>query len=97
MAAGAAALPASVGALADPDYTLEIAPYSLQISVKHSIKTTAYNAQVPGPLLRFKEGQPVTIDVTNHTGNEEVVHWHGLFLPPEVDGAMEEGTSMIAS
>ena len=50
---------------------------------------------MPGPLLRLKEGQPVTIDVTNQTGNSEVVHWHGLFLPPQVDGAMEEGTPPI--
>ncbi len=79
-----------------PDYSLEIAPYPLEISSKHTIKTVAYNGQVPGPLLRFTEGRPVTIDVTNHSGIEEVVHWHGLFIPPEVDGAMEEGTPPIA-
>jgi FtsP/CotA-like multicopper oxidase with cupredoxin domain len=94
-AAVSAGVPARVFALADPDYSLDIAPYSLQISGKHTIKTTAYNRQVPGPLLRLKEGQPVTIDVTNHTGEEEIVHWHGLFLPSDVDGAMEEGTPMI--
>ena len=60
-----------------------------------NIKTIAYNGQVPGPLLRLKEGRPVTIDVTNQTGDSEVVHWHGLFLPPQVDGAMEEGTPPI--
>jgi FtsP/CotA-like multicopper oxidase with cupredoxin domain len=77
------------------DYNLEIAPYSLKVSPRHTIKTTAYNAQVPGPLLRLQEGRSVTIDVTNHTAIPEVVHWHGLFLPSEVDGAMEEGTPMI--
>jgi FtsP/CotA-like multicopper oxidase with cupredoxin domain len=60
------------------------------------IKTIAYNQQIPGPLLRFKEGVPVTVDVSNHTGNDEIVHWHGLFLPSEVDGAMEEGTPHIS-
>jgi FtsP/CotA-like multicopper oxidase with cupredoxin domain len=34
------------------------------------------------PLLRLKENQPVTIEVTNHTDRPEVVHWHGLFTPP---------------
>jgi FtsP/CotA-like multicopper oxidase with cupredoxin domain len=43
----------------------------------------------------MKEGVPVTIDVANHSSSEEIVHWHGLFLPPEVDGAMEEGTPHI--
>jgi FtsP/CotA-like multicopper oxidase with cupredoxin domain len=46
-------------------------------------------------LLRLKEDQPVTVDVINRTNMSEVVHWHGLFLPPQVDGAMEEGTPSI--
>jgi FtsP/CotA-like multicopper oxidase with cupredoxin domain len=95
MAAASAALPNKARAATPADYSLDIAPYSLQISAKHSIKTIAYNQQVPGPLLRFQEGKPVTIDVTNHTTNEEIVHWHGLFLPSDLDGAMEEGTPMI--
>ena len=95
-AAISAAMPATAFGATDADYSLDIAPYSLQVSAKHSVKTIAYNQQVPGPLLRFKEGRPVTIDVTNHSGAEEVVHWHGLFLPSDVDGAMEEGTPMIA-
>ncbi len=95
-AAVSAAMPSGVFGAADADYSLDIAPYSLQISAKHSIRTAAYNQQVPGQLLRFKEGQPVTIEVANHSGGEEVVHWHGLFLAPDVDGAMEEGTPMIA-
>lgn len=95
MAAASAVVLDQAFSQADPDYKIDIAPYTLDLSPKHSIKTIAYNQQVPGPLLRFKEGQPVTIDVANHTQNEEVVHWHGLFLPPDVDGAMEEGTPMI--
>ena len=79
-----------------PDYRLNIAPVTWELSPRHTIKTVAYNGQVPGPALRFKEGRPVTIDVTNHTDRPEVVHWHGLFLPSDVDGAMEEGTQPIA-
>jgi FtsP/CotA-like multicopper oxidase with cupredoxin domain len=77
------------------DYSIDIAPYTLELSPKHHITTTAYNQQVPGPVLRFTEGKPVTIDVTNNTSSPEVVHWHGLYLPPNVDGSMEEGTPMI--
>jgi FtsP/CotA-like multicopper oxidase with cupredoxin domain len=80
---------------ASPDYTLEIAPYALQVSQHKTLKTTAYNQQVPGPLLCFTEGRPVTIDVINKSGGAEVVHWHGLFLPSNVDGAMEEGSPLI--
>ncbi len=79
-----------------PDITLDIAPYLLEASPKHRIHTIAYNGQVPGPLLRLRQGRPITVEVHNRTANPEIVHWHGLFLPPDVDGAMEEGTSMIA-
>lgn len=78
-----------------PDYRLEIAPYSLEVSRHKTTRTVAYNSQVPGPLLRFQEGKTVTIEVTNRTKNPEVVHWHGLFLPSNIDGAMEEGTPAI--
>lgn len=96
IAAASAALPRQSQSLAAADYSIDIAPYTLEISPKHSIKTIAYNQRVPGPLLRLREGQPTTIDVSNHTENEEIVHWHGLFLPPDVDGAMEEGTPMVS-
>jgi FtsP/CotA-like multicopper oxidase with cupredoxin domain len=78
------------------DFTLDIAPYLLEASPRHRFQTVAYNGQVPGPLLRMKQGRPVTIDIHNHSANPEIVHWHGLFLPVPVDGAMEEGSPMIA-
>jgi FtsP/CotA-like multicopper oxidase with cupredoxin domain len=97
LAAASASLPAVAQELAAPDYKLEIAPVSWELGPRHTVKTLAYNGQIPGPLLRFKEGQPVTIDVTNRGDREDVVHWHGLHIPPAVDGAMEEGTPMIAA
>jgi FtsP/CotA-like multicopper oxidase with cupredoxin domain len=78
------------------DYALRIAPLKLELAPGKVIDTFAYNGTVPGPLLRFREGQPVTIDVTNDTGIEDIVHWHGLYLPALADGAMEEGSPMIA-
>ena len=44
----------------------------------------------------MKQGRPVTVEVRNRTADPEIVHWHGLFLPPDTDGAMEEGSPMIA-
>jgi FtsP/CotA-like multicopper oxidase with cupredoxin domain len=91
---GAAALPAR---LLSADYTLRIAPATVEIAPRKVVKTIAYNGSVPGPLLRMKEGRPVTIEVFNDTGDAEVVHWHGLQIPSAVDGSMEEGTPMIPS
>jgi FtsP/CotA-like multicopper oxidase with cupredoxin domain len=96
MAAGAVLLGAAPQATAIPDATLEIAPYTLEASPKHSIRTIAYNGQVPGPLLRMRQGQQQTIEIRNLTADPEIVHWHGLYLPSDIDGAMEEGTPMIA-
>ncbi|HUH28758.1 multicopper oxidase domain-containing protein [Gelidibacter sp.] len=58
------------------------------------ISTTTYNGQFPGPLLRFKQGKQTTVDIYNDTTPEQF-HWHGQFLPVDVDGAAEEGTPYI--
>ena len=79
-----------------PDISLEIAPYLLEASPKHRFPTVAYNGQVPGPLFRLREGREVSVEIRNRSADPEIVHWHGLFLPSEIDGAMEEGTPMIA-
>jgi FtsP/CotA-like multicopper oxidase with cupredoxin domain len=78
------------------DYTIEIAPHSLEVAPHNFVQTIAYNGQVPGPVVRLQVDKPVTIDIRNRSKNEEIVHWHGLFVPSAVDGAMEEGTPTIA-
>ena len=78
-----------------PDYTLKIEPCTIEISPGVKIETIGYNGQVPGPLLRMREGSPVTIDVTNASKTPEIVHWHGLKIDSLNDGAMEEGSPMI--
>ncbi|MGO4883006.1 MAG: multicopper oxidase family protein [Bryobacteraceae bacterium] len=80
---------------AGADVTLRIAPVELEIAPRRIIKTIGYNGSVPGPLLRWREGRQVTVDIHNDTSTAEVVHWHGLFTPTESDGAMEEGTPMV--
>jgi FtsP/CotA-like multicopper oxidase with cupredoxin domain len=77
------------------DATLRISPVEIEIAPGKSIKTTGYNGSAPGPVLRFREGQRVTVDVFNDTKEPELVHWHGLFLPSDVDGSVEEGTPLI--
>ena len=77
------------------DYTLTIAVKPVELAPNRIISTTTYNGQFPGPLLRFKEGTPVTIDIHNQTDTPEQLHWHGQFLPTDVDGAAEEGTPFI--
>jgi FtsP/CotA-like multicopper oxidase with cupredoxin domain len=77
------------------DFTLRIAPVAVEIAPSHFVSTIAYNGSSPGPILRMREGRPVTVDVINDTDAAELVHWHGLFLPANIDGAEEEGTPPI--
>ena len=77
------------------DITLHISPVEIEVAPRKIIKTTGYNGSAPGPVLRLREGQPVTVDVFNETKTPELVHWHGLFIPSEVDGSEEEGTPMV--
>jgi FtsP/CotA-like multicopper oxidase with cupredoxin domain len=77
------------------DYSLHIKNSPIEIAPKRIISATAYNGQFPGPLLRMKAGQQVTIDLYNDTDTPEQLHWHGQQVPVEVDGAAEEGTPFI--
>jgi FtsP/CotA-like multicopper oxidase with cupredoxin domain len=81
---------------AKADYTVEIANGLAEIGPSQIISTTLYNGQFPGPLLRFKEGQPVTVDIVNKTDHPELLHWHGQKIPSDVDGAEEEGSRVVA-
>jgi FtsP/CotA-like multicopper oxidase with cupredoxin domain len=46
----------------------------------------AVNGTLPAPLIRLREGQDLTIHVTNHLDEDTSIHWHGLLLPFEMDG-----------
>jgi len=85
----------SVAPLAPADFTIRINETSVDLGDGKTAKTMSYNGQVPGPLLRMTEGRKIAVDIINETREPEMVHWHGLHIPPEVDGAMEEGTPMV--
>lgn len=77
------------------DLTLRIAPVTVELYPSRILSTIGYNGTAPGPLLRMREGKPVTVDVFNDTDTPELVHWHGMLIPPEVDGTLEEGSPLI--
>ncbi|WP_296435495.1 copper resistance system multicopper oxidase [Zhongshania sp.] len=47
---------------------------------------TAVNGSVPAPILRWKEGERVRLNVTNHLAHDSSIHWHGIILPTDMDG-----------
>ncbi len=84
------------GAASTPDHTLRITRASFEVAPGHVVQTTGYNGGVPGPLIRLKQGVPVTMDLRNETSQPEFVHWHGLATSIIVDGAEEEGSPVLA-
>ncbi len=66
-------------------FTLSLAPQLINFTGKERL-ATAVNGSVPGPILRWKEGETVTLDVTNHLDEASSIHWHGMILPTEMDG-----------
>jgi FtsP/CotA-like multicopper oxidase with cupredoxin domain len=78
-----------------PGVTLRIEPAKIEVAPGHTITTATYNGTAPGPLIRMKEGVPVSVDIVNRTGATEYVHWHGFEIPPEEDGTQEEGSLAV--
>jgi CopA family copper-resistance protein len=64
---------------------LTIAPLSVNITGRPRL-ATAVNGSVPAPLLRLREGDTLTIRVTNRLAEPTSIHWHGLLVANEMDG-----------
>ena len=65
---------------------LEAAPVELEILPGVKSRVWAYNGSVPGPLIRAHVGDRVIVTFANNLPEESTVHWHGIRLPPEMDG-----------
>lgn len=79
-----ASISASTNALADT-YNLIIDEKTVNITGTPA-QATVINGTMPGPLLRFKEGEDVVINVTNNLDVDSSIHWHGLIVPWQMDG-----------
>jgi len=65
------------------DLTIAETPFRLDGRTAPAI---TINGTIPGPVIRLKEGQQVTLRVTNRLQEDTSIHWHGLLLPPDMDG-----------
>jgi len=52
----------------------------------HERYATAINGSVPAPVLRWREGDEITLSVTNNLAEDTSIHWHGIILPSAQDG-----------
>lgn len=67
-------------------FTLTASVFRWTILPGVEVDAYGFNGQLPGPTLRFQEGDQVRIDVINKLPETTTVHWHGLILPNVMDG-----------
>ncbi len=86
--AATAATPAwanSPPVLSGTDFALEVGTLPVNITGRSRIATVV-NGQMPAPILRWKEGDAVTLRVTNRLDQDTSIHWHGIRTPYRMDG-----------
>ncbi len=75
----------SAHALTGPHFELTID--SLPVNVTGvARKGVVVNGSLPAPLLRMRQGDEVTIKVTNRLRERTSIHWHGFIVPADMDG-----------
>ncbi|HRP96232.1 MAG TPA: copper resistance system multicopper oxidase [Rhodocyclaceae bacterium] len=83
--AALAAPPAAAKVLSGNEFDLVID--SGPVNFTGAVQTaTMINGSIPAPTLRWKEGETVTIRVTNRLAEPTSIHWHGIILPFAMDG-----------
>ena len=61
------------------EFNLSIEEVSLHVAPDLNYKVFAFNGQVPGPLIHVKQGDDLTVHVTNNTSLPHTIHWHGTY------------------
>jgi len=77
--------PAITPTLTGQNFNLDIGFQKVNFTGKQRIATTV-NGSLPAPTLRWKQGERVTLNVTNHLAEDSSIHWHGMILPTGMDG-----------
>jgi FtsP/CotA-like multicopper oxidase with cupredoxin domain len=76
---------ASLQTLRGNQFDLTIGYQMVNITGKERIATTV-NGSLPAPILRWKEGETITLRVNNNLAHSSSIHWHGMILPSHMDG-----------
>ncbi len=91
----ARAAPAPMPLLAGSRFDLTIEPTPINITGRRRI-ATAVNGSVPAPILYWRQGDTVTLNVTNRLDVPTSIHWHGVRSPANMDGVPGLSFSGIA-
>ncbi|MCD0503947.1 copper resistance system multicopper oxidase [Bordetella petrii] len=83
--AWALASPVPSNELSGTEFDLEIGRTPVNFTGAPRMATTV-NGMLPAPTLRWREGDTVTLRVTNRLDEDTSIHWHGILLPTDMDG-----------
>ena len=72
-------------ALSGTEFDLTVAETPMNFTGAPRLGVTV-NGSLPGPALRWREGETVTLRVANRLREEAAIHWHGILLPANMDG-----------
>ena len=67
------------------EFHLQIGALPVNLTGQPGI-ATAVNGRLPAPLLRWREGDTVTLRVSNQLSAPTSIHWHGMIIPADMDG-----------
>lgn len=79
-----AASPSASGTLRE--FTLTASEFDWELMPGTRVRAWGYNGQMPGPELRVTEGDRVRVTLRNQLAVPTTIHWHGVFVPPAMDG-----------
>ncbi|PCI53077.1 MAG: copper-binding protein [Alphaproteobacteria bacterium] len=74
-----------IPALYGTKFDLEIGEFPVRINGRVG-NAIGVNGSIPSPLIRFKEGEEITLNVKNTLNEDSSIHWHGLLVPFQMDG-----------
>ncbi len=78
------------------EFSLTVGRSQWELAPGKTVQAYTYNGQVPGPELRFTEGDTVRVTVTNELSEPTTVHWHGVEVPVGMDGVPKLSQKPIA-
>ena len=105
--AAVAAVPPAAPLPAPPEpqtreFVLTASEFGWELMPGTAVRAWGYNGQVPGPELRVREGDLVRVTLRNALPVPTTIHWHGVNLPPAMDGpaglnqaAVEPGAEFV--
>lgn len=65
---------------------LQASRSNLTIADQYTLDGLQFNGSLPGPTVQMKRGERFQVQFHNDIGQDSIIHWHGMIVPPDMDG-----------